>query len=96
MNDDALDSLLTQARRAGPRDTSRAQYGFETRLLARLSPSPFTLWLWRLAPFFAVLAIGMTWSVWQSGSENEYAITSGLEENAPEWTYIAALTGREL
>ena len=96
MNDDALDSLLSRARRAGPRDTSQAQYGFETRLLARLSPQPFAVWLWRLAPFFAILAIAVSWNAWHGGSENEYAIGNALEENAPEWTYIAGLTGRKL
>src|SRR4051812_4963945 len=60
-----LDELLAAARRA-PVDTSRAEYAFETRLLARLREERETsvlTWAWKLAPFFAALAIAVTlWS----------------------------------
>jgi hypothetical protein len=57
--DPQLDALFRAARIDAP-ETARAEYGFETRLLARLreerGTSIFT-WAWRLCPFFAVLAI---------------------------------------
>jgi hypothetical protein len=64
--DPLLDPLFARAR-AERRDTSRAEYAFETRLLARFSPTgsrqPAGLGrlAWRLVPFFAlvVLALGV-------------------------------------
>jgi hypothetical protein len=65
MNDDHLDHLFGAARQAKP-DTSRAEFGFETRLLARLraereQTAPWFAWMWRLVPVFAavVLALGI-------------------------------------
>ncbi len=57
--DEQLDALFRAAREQ-PIDTSRAEYGFETRLLARLREErggSVNAWAWRLAPFFAALAI---------------------------------------
>ena len=57
-DDAALDALFAAARAQRP-DTSRAEYGFETRLLARITgrKSPardgwieFAAWCWRLVP----------------------------------------------
>jgi hypothetical protein len=63
MNSDDLDrqlDALFRATRAEQRDTGAIEFGFETRLLARLreerSASIFS-WAWKLAPFFAALAI---------------------------------------
>jgi hypothetical protein len=57
--DSNFDRLLRAAGQQAP-DTSRLEFGFETRLMARLreerSTSVFT-WAWRLAPFFGALAI---------------------------------------
>ena len=57
-SDRQIEALLHAARE--PRDTARVQFGFETRLMARLreesATSVFT-WAWKLAPFFATLAI---------------------------------------
>jgi hypothetical protein len=60
---DRLDTLF-QAARQSPPDTSRQEFGFETRLLARLRSeraTPWTMFAWRLAPVFAaiVLALGV-------------------------------------
>jgi hypothetical protein len=61
MNDNSfLDDLLSAARQSEPRDTSRAEYGFETRLLARLREErggSVTAWAWKMCPFFAVIAL---------------------------------------
>ncbi len=55
-----LDALLAQAR-AARLDTSRAEYGFETRVLARWRRrSPAAMWgvlSWRLMPVFAAVAL---------------------------------------
>jgi len=66
--DSQLDALFAQAR-AHRTDTSRAEYGFETRLLARLRAERETssLWAtvsWRLAPLFAACVMAL--AVWQA------------------------------
>ena len=72
-SDSSLDALFAQARARRP-DTGRAEYGFETRLLARLRSERDTasIWAmvsWRLAPFFAALVLGLT--LWQSELTSE-------------------------
>lgn len=53
MNDDSIDEVIRQARRALDRlDTSAAEFGFETRLLARLQSGVRNMWspvrtIWR-------------------------------------------------
>lgn len=64
MNTDPdLDALFRAVRTEAP-DTTRAEFGFETRLFARLreerSPGVFA-WAWKLAPFFAAIAIAAGW-----------------------------------
>ena len=66
MNDDAEEKLsaLFAAARADERDTSRVEYGFETRLAARLREEgggSLSAWAWKLCPFFAALALAATW-----------------------------------
>jgi hypothetical protein len=79
---DPLDALFAAARGQRP-DTSRAEYGFETRLMARLrerrQPDAISLWSvmsWRLAPFFAVCVVAL--ALWQAdiSSESEDAATA--------------------
>jgi hypothetical protein len=81
-NPDPLDALFAAARGQRP-DTSRAEYGFETRLMARLrerrQPDAISLWSvmsWRLAPFFAVCVVAL--ALWQAdiSSESEDAATA--------------------
>ena len=59
MKPDPLDSLFRAVRDEAP-DTSRAEFGFETRLLARIRSErrlSWQGWAWRLCPFFASLAV---------------------------------------
>ena len=59
MNPDPLDALFRTVREDAP-DTSRAEYGFETRVMARIRSERQTSWQgWaaRLCPFFASLAV---------------------------------------
>jgi hypothetical protein len=65
-----LDALFALARENRP-DTSRAEYGFETRLMARLRerrmPDPVSIWsvmTWRMAPFFAAGVVAL--ALWQA------------------------------
>ncbi len=65
---DKLDKLFKAVRAEKP-DTSRVEFGFETRLLARIrsekeQESPWLVWAWKLMPAFAavVLALGV-WNV---------------------------------
>ncbi len=65
-----LDALFALARERRP-DTARAEYGFETRLIARLrarrQPEALSLWAvltWRMAPFFAACVVAL--AIWNS------------------------------
>ena len=61
--DSSLDALFRAVRTAVP-DTARAEFGFETRLLARLREDRGTglfAWAWKLAPFFAAIALAAGW-----------------------------------
>lgn len=62
-HDPQLEALFAAARASEP-DTSRLEYGFETRLLSRLreeNGASIFAWGWRLCPFFAALAIAVAW-----------------------------------
>lgn len=79
MNDESLNKLFADAR-AKSSDTSCIQFGFETRLLARLRGD--TSWVavaWQLVPVFAAVVVAL--GVWN------YA--SGLDLR----TGLAGLTG---
>ena len=59
--EDSLDELFAATRAAVP-DTARVEYGFETRLLARLRTERAESWLawgWKLCPYFAALALAV-------------------------------------
>lgn len=57
--DDLLNELFQSARENAP-ETSRAEFGFETRLMARLREergASWMAWSWKLCPFFASLVL---------------------------------------
>jgi hypothetical protein len=65
MNDKELDKVF-KAGRPAKRDTSPTEFGFETRLLARIRAEaqqqvPWSAFAWKLVPVFAaiVLALGV-------------------------------------
>jgi hypothetical protein len=79
---DHLDAVFALARGQRP-DTSRAQYGFESRLMARLrerrQPDPASLWAtvsWRMIPFLAAGMIALT--LWNSQVVAETYETTSL------------------
>lgn len=93
MNDEQLNQLFQAARGLRP-DTSRAEYGFETRLLAALresreQPTSWAALIWGLMPVFA--AIVVVTGVWsysvQSQTGAEAALGTGGE------TALASLVG---
>lgn len=94
MNDEQLNNLFARARQAS-RDTTRAEYGFETRLLARLRDSrpasPWALWTWRLMPFFAaaVIAVGF----WSYLSQTDISMELALEGAGNGATLAHTFTG---
>jgi hypothetical protein len=91
--DSKLDALLVRAR-AQRADTSRAEYGFETRLMARLrerrQPDAASLWsivTWRMVPFFAACVVAL--ALWQAevASASTDAATAAALNNpvAGDW-----------
>jgi hypothetical protein len=87
--DDRLRRLFAAARESEP-DTAQVEYGFETRLLARLRaerarPALWAAWTWRLIPAFAavVLALGL-WNFAApavDGSDLATALTRSSEQD---------------
>jgi hypothetical protein len=66
--DPELDALFARARAHRP-DTTRAEYAFETRLMARLrekrpAASVWATVSWRFIPFFAACVVALT--IWQT------------------------------
>ena len=60
MNPDQQLDRLFAAAREDVADTARAEFGFETRLLARMRSErsgSWLTWAWRLCPYFAALAL---------------------------------------
>jgi hypothetical protein len=86
-NPDPLDALFAAAREQRP-DTSRAEYGFETRLMARLrerhQPDPisiFSVVTWRLMPFFAVCVVALAlWQADLSSDSDDAAVAAKLND----------------
>ena len=100
MNDEQLDKLFQTARVVQP-DTSRAEYGFETRLLARLranrtQSAQWQILAWKLIPVFACVVVAL--GVWTftglgaTSSDLGSALTGDHEEN----TLASYLTGGSL
>lgn len=104
MNDNAdnrLDALFAAARQNST-DTSRAEWGFETRVMARLREegSPFAsvvTWAWKLCPFFAALAVATAlWSRTESARvETEEYLFAQVSNKAEEKVLFTYLTGEE-
>jgi hypothetical protein len=87
-SDSVLDDLFARARRDGPA-TTRQEYAFETRLLARLresrgAPHAWAAVSWRLIPFLTVLVLALV--LWQaetiSTAREQEQIASGENPEA--------------
>ena len=88
MNDARVDKLFAATCGIKP-DTSRAEYGFETRLMARLRAQqdqalPWYAFAWKLIPAFAAVVVAL--GVWTYAGSNttdlQGAIAGDHEENA--------------
>ena len=99
MNNDPEEKLsaLFAAARADERNTSRVEFGFETRLAARLreeSGGSLSAWAWKLCPFFAALALAVSW--WGHVNLRAEAATEVLTEATQpdaEQVLLAYMTG---
>ncbi len=94
--DDKLDDLFAAARKAELYKKQK-EYGFETRVLARIrerrgQEKSFLFWAWRLVPFFAFVLVCT--AIWISFSESSYGsdLIAGAgigNEDAVIVTYLA-------
>ena len=78
-NDEKIDRLFAAARKAEPYKTE-IEYGFETRLMAKIRANrerqmPFLLWAWRLIPVFVSIVIFL--GIWTYSSR--YSSMTDLE-----------------
>ena len=97
MNDESLDKLFARAREAGTQDTSRVEFGFETRLAARMTAEQtFAPWPWRLLPFFAALAIFACWNTWHDSTGKELQIRVAMAEQSDDISLLENVTGDSL
>ena len=98
-NPDETIARLLRAVREDAADTSRQEFAFETRLMARLreerSGSVFA-WAWKLAPFFAtvVLAVGICNRATTAHLNATASIMADAVREHPE-RLILSLTARE-
>jgi hypothetical protein len=93
-----LDTLFAAARAEGVPDTGQVEYGFETRLLARLREeraSSVYSWAWKLCPFFAAIALAA--GVWSRTTtarvQAESSIISEAANRSDEQLLVAYMTG---
>ncbi len=96
-DNDTIERLFGAARKYEPFD-SKQQYGFETRVMARIrqqrsAQNPIFLWAWRLIP--ALSAIVLMLGAWTYMTEHAQLI--GLNSitgiNSEETMLVASLTG---
>jgi hypothetical protein len=84
-SDPLLDPLFARAR-AERRDTSRAEYAFETRLLANL-PRPaekrtgMGALAWRLLPYLALVVLGLGIIQFETGRDSQDAERAASLQN---------------
>ena len=95
MNDERLDKLFAAARGIKP-DTSRAEYGFETRLLAELRAQreqtlPWYAFAWKLVPAFAAIVVAL--GVWTYAGANTTDLQSAIAGDHEENALATYLTG---
>ena len=97
-SDHQLDALLRAAREQ-PLETSRAEFGFETRLMARLREErrgSVNAWAWKLAPFFAALALAAgLWSRTTARVDVDSHALAEAVQTADERVLMAYMTGEQ-
>jgi hypothetical protein len=93
---DNLDRLLKAA--AARPETARAEFGFETRLLARLraereQEAPWLAWAWRLTPLFAAVTLLLAAWSYAGLQAGDLDLTAALEGESPQLQFAYHLTG---
>jgi hypothetical protein len=61
-----------------------------------LASSQFSVWCWRLVPFFSVLAIFTAWSAWRDSYEDETVLRAAIQSSALDWNYVQGITGKKM
>jgi hypothetical protein len=98
-SDQQLARLFSAAREAQP-DTSRHEWGFETRVMARIREdrslvTSMFAWAWRLCPFFAALALAA--GLWSRSTDARVRADSSLlvevSQAGDEQALVGYLTG---
>jgi hypothetical protein len=96
-NDEKIDRLFAAARKAKACKTD-IEYGFETRLMARIRAirerqMPFPLWAWRLIPVFVSIVIFLGISIYSSRYSRTADLSAITGIDNEETTLVAFLTG---
>ena len=96
-DDDGIERLFAAARKSQPYNAN-LEYGFETRVMAKISEQrdgqkPFFSWAWRFIP--ALVVVVMMLGAWTYISEQRQLIgLSSIEGiNNEETMLVASLTG---
>jgi hypothetical protein len=96
-NEDKLDGLFAAARKAEPYK-KEIEYGFETRLMAKIQAKrerqmPFFFWAWRLIPVFASIVIFLGIWIYSSRYSHMIDLSEITSISNEETTVVAFLTG---
>ena len=94
-SDKRLDELFAAARAQKP-DTSRLEFGFETRLMARIreernQPAPWYALAWRLSPIFAGIVVAL--GIWTYYSPHDPELQTAANAAGDEAQMVEYLTG---
>jgi len=93
MNDEQLNKLFRAVGQSRT-DTSRVEYGFETRLMARLraersQPVPWVMASWRLIPVFAAVVVALgVWNLTGNGATDPSSTYSEQNADAAVASYL--------
>ncbi len=97
MNDEHMNRLIRTARTAKP-DTSRVEYGFETRLMARIradrasrQEAGWFAYAWKLMPVFAAVVIGL--GVWNYVGAEPGDLATLIADGHEETSLVSGVTG---
>jgi hypothetical protein len=96
-SDEKIDRLFAAARKAEPCKTD-IEYGFETRLMAKIQAERerqmyFPLWAWRLIPVFVSIVIFLGISIYSSRYIHTADLSAITGIGNEEAILVASLTG---
>ena len=96
-NDEKLDRLFASARKAKLYKTDM-EYGFETRIVARIRAERerqrlFLLWVWRLIPVFVSIVIFLGIWIYSSRYSHMTDLSAIIGIGNEETTMVTFLTG---